>query len=103
MTAVFAFHVEKAATLYQLYVHENIWKIKRSKLCKMRMDSQPKIPISTPFLQQRLLRVRSRDDEVLTDFRRHMLVLFFVAVAVAVAAFVVCCCFIVVVVVAIYR
>ena len=67
----------------------------------MKMDSQPKIPISTPFLQQRLLRVRSRDDEVLTDFRRHMLVLFFVAVAVA--AFVVCCCFIVVVVVAIYK
>jgi len=29
----------------------------------MKMDSQPKLPISTPFLQQRLLRLRSRDDE----------------------------------------
>ena len=35
------------------------------KLCAKQMDSQPKLPISTPFLQQRLLRHRSHDDEVL--------------------------------------
>ena len=38
-------------------------------LTKMESQQQPKLPLSTPFLQQRLLRLRSRDESEVLYWR----------------------------------